>query len=144
MGLSKRRGAGSLACMTNLRIIETAAAPTPRGHYSQAIVHAGLAYVAGQLPIDPGTGSIVGTTAMDQAIRTLRNVEAVLIAAGSALSQVLTLTIYVTDEQHWPQVNAAVAEVFGAHRPARAIIPIAPLRAGAMLEVQAVAAVTSA
>lgn len=97
--------------------------------------------MAGQLPLDPATGEVVGTTATEQAIRTLRNVEAVLVAAGSSLDQVLSLTIYVTGEEHWSGVNAAVAEVFGAHRPARAIIPISPLRGDAMLEVQATAAV---
>lgn len=121
-----------------MRIVETTNAPTPRGHYSQAIEHAGLIYVAGQLPIDPATGNIVGDTAHAQAVRTLRNVEAVLVAGGSALDRVLSLTIYVTAEEHWAAVNAAVAEVFGDHKPARAIIPILPLRGGAMVEIQAI------
>ena len=124
-----------------MRTIETKTAPTPRGHYSQAIVHAGLVYVAGQLPLDPETGAVVGDSAREQAVRTLRNVEAVLVAAGSTLRHVLSLTIYVTAEEHWSEVNAAVAEVFGAHKPARAVIPILPLRGGAMVEIQAVAAV---
>lgn len=127
-----------------MHIITTPDAPTPRGHYSQGILHAGLAYVAGQLPIDPATGEIVGATAREQAVRTLRNVEAVLAAAGCPLDHVLSLTIYVTDEQHWGDVNAAVAEVFGAHKPARAIIPILPLRGGAMVEIQAIGALPDA
>lgn len=98
-------------------------------------------YVAGQLPLDPGTGDVVGETPKEQAVRTLRNTEAVLVAAGSGLDHVLSLTIYITDERHWGEVNDAVAEVFGSHRPARAIIPILPLRGGAVLEVQAVGAV---
>jgi len=125
-----------------MQIIETTTAPTPRGHYSQGIVHAGLVYVAGQLPIDPATGDTFGMTAHEQAVRTLRNVEAVVTAAGSTLDRVLSLTIYVTDENHWPAVNTAVAEVFGTHRPARAVIPILPLRGGAMVEIQAIAAVS--
>lgn len=125
-------------------IVSTPNAPTPRGHYSQGIVHAGLVYVAGQLPLDPASGEVIGRTAREQAVRTLRNVEAVLAAAGSALDRVLSLTIYVTAEEHWGEVNAAVAEVFGAHRPARAIIPILPLRGGAMVEIQAIAATGAA
>ena len=124
-----------------MQIVETRTAPIPRGHYSQGIVHAGLVYVAGQLPIDPASGEIVTGPAREQAVRTLRNVEAVLTAAGSALDHVLSLTIYVTDERHWTDVNAAVAEVFGSHKPARAIIPILPLRGGATVEIQAIAAV---
>ena len=125
---------------TRMQIIETPNAPIPRGHYSQAVVHAGIAYVAGQLPIDPATGEIVAGPARDQAVRTMRNVEAVLKAAGSSLDRILALTIYVTDERHWPDVNAAVAEVLGAHKPSRAIIPISPLRGGATIEIQAIAA----
>ena len=124
--------------------IQTPNAPTPRGHYSQGTVHAGLVFVAGQLPLDPTTGNVVGTTAREQAVRTLANVEAVLLAAGSALDHVLSLTIYVTDEGHWADVNAAVAEVFGEHKPARAIIPILPLRGGAMVEIQAIGALPDA
>lgn len=126
-----------------MRIIETKTAPTPRGHYSQAIVHAGLVYVAGQLPLDPETGVVVGRSAREQAVRTLRNVDAVLVAAGSTLRHVLSLTIYVTAEEHWGEVNAAVAEVFGEHKPSRAVIPILPLRGGALVEIQAVAAVAT-
>ena len=129
--------------MTKPRIIQTPEAPTPRGHYSQGVVHGGFVYVAGQLPIDPQSGEVVAGTPRDQAVRTLRNVEAVLTAAGSALDQVLSLTIYITDERHWGEVNEAVAEVFGAYRPSRAIIPILPLRGGAVLEVQAVGAVVA-
>ena len=124
-----------------MHIVETGQAPTPRGHYSQATVHAGIVYVAGQLPLDPATGKVTGDTPREQAVRTLRNVEAVLVAAGSALDKVLSLTIYVTAEEHWADVNEAVAAVFGAHRPARAIIPILPLRGGATVEIQAIAAV---
>ncbi|MBA3891899.1 MAG: hypothetical protein H0X64_15360 [Gemmatimonadaceae bacterium] len=127
--------------MTKPRIIQTPGAPTPRGHYSQGIVHGGLVYVAGQLPLDPVSGEVVGDSPREQAVRTLRNTEAVLVAGGSGLDRVLSLTIYITDERHWGDVNDAVAEVFGAYRPARAIIPILPLRGGAVLEVQAVGAV---
>jgi len=126
--------------MSDLRIVETRNAPIPRGHYSQALVHGGLVYVAGQLPLDPATSEVVGTSAHEQAVTTLRNVQAVLEAANSGLDRVLSLTIYVTDERHWGDVNAAVAEVFGAHRPSRAVIPICPLRGGALLEIQAIAA----
>lgn len=126
-----------------MRIIQTKTAPTPRGHYSQAIVHAGLVYVAGQLPLDPETGAVTGATAREQAVRTLHNVDAVLVAAGSTLRHVLSLTIYVTAEEHWGEVNAAVAEVFGEHKPSRAVIPILPLRGGALVEIQAIAAVAT-
>lgn len=122
--------------------ISTPSAPTPAGHYSQGVVHAGVAYVAGQLPLDPETGTLVGEGDIDaQTERTLRNVGAVLEAAESGLDRVLSMTVYVTDIGLWPQVNAAYARVMGAHRPARAVVPVPALRKGCLIEIQAVAAV---
>jgi 2-iminobutanoate/2-iminopropanoate deaminase len=122
--------------------ISTDKAPTPAGHYSQGVVHAGVAYVAGQLPLDPQTGTLVGEGDIDaQTERTLHNVRAVLEAAGSGLDRVLSMTVYVTDIGLWPQVNAAYARVLGEHRPARAVVPVPALRKGCLIEIQAVAAV---
>ena len=124
-----------------MRSISTPDAPKPAGHYSQAIVQSGLVYVAGQLPLDPATGKLVAGGIEEQTERTLRNVEAVLEAAGSDLDRVVSVTIYVTDVALWPKVNETYARVFGDHRPARAVVPVLPLRHGAFIEIQAIAAV---
>jgi len=124
-----------------MRSISTPDAPKPAGHYSQAVVHAGLVYVAGQLPLDPATGMVVPGGIEAQTERTLRNVEAVLEAAGSDLDRVVSVTIYVTDVTLWPRVNETYARIFGDHRPARAVIPVLPLRHEALIEIQAIAAV---
>ena len=87
--------------MSDIRAVEAQQAPTPKGHYSQGIVHGGVVYVAGQLPLDPATGAPTGGDAAAQAERTLRNVEAVLEAAGSSLSRLLSVTVYVTDMALW-------------------------------------------
>ncbi len=121
--------------------ISTPDAPQPAGHYAQAIVHAGLVYVSGQLPIDPADPYAAPGAVEAQARRTLANVEHVLRAAGSDLSGVLQLLIYVTEREHWGVVNAVVAEAFGEHRPARAIIPVGPLKRDFALEVTAIATV---
>lgn len=124
-----------------MKSIRTANAPTPAGHYSQAIVHAGLVYVAGQLPIRPGgaRGGAVGSIE-EQTEQTLRNVAAILEAAGSALDHVLQMTIYVSDMSLWSDVNAAYARVMGEHRPARAVVPVKDLHHGYQIEIQAIAA----
>lgn len=124
-----------------MHLISTPDAPTPAGHYSQAVVHGGLAFVAGQLPLHPETGATEDGGIEAQTELTLRNVEATLRAAGSGLDRVLSMTVYVTDIALWPQVNAAYARVMGAHRPARAVVPVPSLRKGSMIEIQAVAAV---
>lgn len=121
--------------------IHTTAAPRPAGHYSQAVVHAGTVYVAGQLPLQPGSGALVEGGIEAQTERTLRNVEAILEAAESGLDRVLSMTVYVTDVELWPQVNETFARVMGETRPARAVVPVPALRKGCLIEIQAVAAV---
>lgn len=125
---------------TEIRLIETSRAPIPKGHYSQAVVHGGLVYVAGQLPGDPanpdgGYPESVG----DQTRRVLSNIEAILEEAGSGLDRVLQMTVFVSDPGYWGEVNAAYGSVMGSHRPARAIVPVNELN-GAALEVQVIAA----
>jgi 2-iminobutanoate/2-iminopropanoate deaminase len=124
-----------------MKPIQTPDAPAPAGHYSQAIVHNGMVYVAGQLPIDPNNreqpiGSIEAQT--EQA---LRNVKAILLAAGSSLSHVVQMTIYISDISLWGGVNEVYAQMLGDHRPARAIVPTRDLHYGYQIEIQAIAAV---
>jgi 2-iminobutanoate/2-iminopropanoate deaminase len=120
--------------------IRTTSAPAPAGHYSQAVVHGGLVYVAGQLPLDPATSEVSGNGAGEQTERALRNVQAVLESAGSGLDHLLSVTIYVTDRALWAECNAAFARVLGEHRPARAVVPVPELRHGCLVEIQAIAA----
>ena len=124
-----------------MQAIETRDAPTAAGHYSQAIVHNGVVYVAGQLPIDPKDRNKPVGSIEEQTERTLRNVEAILTAAGSGLDRVLQMTIYVSDISLWGGVNTAYARVMGAHRPARAVVPVKDLHYGYQIEIQAIAAV---
>ncbi len=124
-----------------MQFISTPNAPQPAGHYTQAVVHDGLVYVAGQLPLDPATGDVVGHGDPEaQTEQVLRNVDAVLRAADSGLDQMLSVTIYVTGRNLWSEVNAAYARMLGGHRPARAIVPVGELKPGCLLEVQAIAA----
>ena len=124
-----------------MKTVSTEAAPTARGHYSQAVVHGGLAYVAGQLPIVPGAPDrrLEGFEA--QARQVIDNVAAILEAAGSGLDQVLKATVYIADLAHWPAFNALYAERFGAHRPARTVVPVAGLHYGYLVEMDVIAAV---
>ncbi|MEP6572520.1 MAG: Rid family detoxifying hydrolase [Gemmatimonadota bacterium] len=119
--------------------ISTPDAPTPGGHYSQAIVHGGMVYVAGQLPIDPARPDAPPGTIEEQTERTLRNVEAILRAAGSGLDQVVQMTIYITARSQWAAVNATYARIMGHHRPARAIVPVKEIKPGCEIEIQAIA-----
>ena len=124
-----------------MRIVETPEAPAARGHYSQAVVHAGVAYVAGQLPLVPGDPErrLEGFEA--QARQVIANVLAIVRAAGGSPATVLRTTVYITDVAHWPAFNRLYAEALGSHRPARTVVPVAALHYGYLVEMDAVAAV---
>jgi 2-iminobutanoate/2-iminopropanoate deaminase len=124
-----------------MKLIQTDKAPLPGGHYSQAIVHNGLVYVSGQLPIDPDTGEKQTGSIEKQTRLVLQNVSAILDASGSSLNQVLKVTVYISDISLWGKVNEVYAGIFGDHRPARAIVPTRDLHFGFKIEVDAVAAV---
>jgi 2-iminobutanoate/2-iminopropanoate deaminase len=123
-----------------MRFIETPHAPRPAGHYSQAVIHGGTVYVAGQLPIDPADRDAPPGDAATQARRALENVRHILEASGSGLDHVLQMTIYVSDITHWSEVNRVYADMMGDHRPARAVVPVRDLHFGYMVEIQAIAA----
>jgi 2-iminobutanoate/2-iminopropanoate deaminase len=126
-----------------IRTIYTDQAPKPGGHYSQATVHNGTVYVAGQLPIDAATGEKKTGEIEEQAQLALQNLGAILKAAGSDLSLVLKVTVYLSDIALWGRVNAVYARVFGEHRPARAVVPCGDLNHGFKIEIEAIAAVQS-
>jgi len=124
-----------------IRRISTPAAPTPAGHYSQATVHDGVVYVAGQLPLDPVTREVVPGGIEQQLERTLLNIAAILEAADSDWAHALKLTVYVPDISLWGQVNATYARVLGDATPARAVIPTRELKPGVLVEIDCIAAV---
>jgi 2-iminobutanoate/2-iminopropanoate deaminase len=123
-----------------VQFIQTSDAPVPAGHYSQAVVHGGFVFVAGQLPHDLANPGGDPGDAEAQTERTLRHLQTILEAAGSGLHRLLQVTIYVTDVGLWADVNRAYARVMGEHRPARAMVPVKDLRHGYLVEIQAVAA----
>jgi 2-iminobutanoate/2-iminopropanoate deaminase len=121
--------------------IKLPGAPEPVGHYSSAVVHNGLIFVSGQLPRDAVSGEVETGAIEAQTELALRNVEQILIAAGSDLNHVLQFTIYVSEMELWDAVNATYARVLGEHKPARAIVPVKDLHFGTKIEIQAIAAV---
>ncbi len=124
-----------------MKIISTTNAPAPAGHYSQAIVHGGLVYVSGQLPVDTARSTNNVGSIEDQTEQALRNVEEILNAAGSSLNQVLQMTVYVSDISLWSRVNTVYARIMGDHRPARAVVPTRDLHYGYQIEIQAIGAI---
>lgn len=123
-----------------MKFIHTESAPQPAGHYSQAVVYGGVVYVAGMLGHDPENPDADIGGAARQARQALKNVANVLEAAGSSLDCVVRMTIYVSDIDHWGEVNEVYADVMGDHKPARAIVPVKSFRDPYVLEIVATAA----
>lgn len=124
-----------------IRTIQTGNAPTPAGHYSQAVVYNGLVFVAGQLAIDPQTGARKLGSIEEQTEQALSNVGEILKAAGSDLSLALKVTVFVADIGLWERVNAVYSRIMGEYRPARAVIPTKEFHHGFLIEIDAIAAV---
>lgn len=127
-----------------MRLVETASAPLPVGPYSQALVHGKLVFASGQIPLDPATGKLVTGEIEAQAERVLLNLRAVLEAAGSGMEQVLRATVYVTDLSLFARVNAVYGRFFAKPHPARATVQVAALPLGALIEIDAIAALKRA
>ena len=124
-----------------MKLISSPDSPAPAGHYSSAVVHNGVVYVSGQLPRVPGKPpDFAPATIEEQTRQALQNSEAVLRMAGSRRDLVLRSTLYVSDIAFWAAVNAEYAAFFGAHKPARAIVPVGHFRNGFLLEIDMIAA----
>ncbi|HZD04717.1 MAG TPA: RidA family protein [Longimicrobiales bacterium] len=128
--------------MSDLRQVRTDDAPRAIGPYSQAIVTDGWVYCSGQIPIDPSTAEVVGGDVATQTERVLRNLAAVLEAAGSSLSRVVKTTVFLADMGDFLAMNEVYARHFGEHRPARATVQAGALPKGVALEIECVARAT--
>ncbi|MDP3488073.1 MAG: RidA family protein, partial [Bacillota bacterium] len=114
--------------------------PTPRGFYSQGVRADDMVYISGQLPLDHD-GKLVGTSPEEQTRHTLSHVVSIVEAAGGNLCDLVQVTIYITDIEHWPAINTVYKEILGGVSvpPARAVVPVKELHYGALVEIQATA-----
>lgn len=119
--------------------VKAGGAPAAIGPYSQAVRAEGFLFCSGQIPLDPATGKMVEGGIEAQTERVLRNLEAVISAAGSSLAKVVKTTVYLTDLGDFPVMNAVYGRFFPQDPPARATVQVAKLPAGARVEIDAVA-----
>ena len=111
----------------------------PGGHYSHAVVGAGLVFVAGQLPITSDGTRLTDAPFAVQVEQTLANIAAALTAAGSGVEKLLSVRVYLTDIDDWTEFNTIYAGWAGDARPARAVVPVPVLHFGVRVEIEAVA-----
>jgi 2-iminobutanoate/2-iminopropanoate deaminase len=110
------------------QVVRTDNAPASPASYSQAVVAAGLVFVSGQGPFDPGTGEVVGTTIQEQTAQCLKNVAAILEASGSSLAKVVSATFILAEEADFMGMNEEWVKWFAVNPPARqgAKLPVRP------------------
>ena len=119
-------------------IINTVAAPAAIGTYSQAVKVGDTVYLSGQIPLVPHTMQLVEGEMSAQIRQVFDNLQAVAVAAGGGLADIVKLNIYLTDLGHFPLVNQVMAAYFQEPYPARAAIGVASLPKGAAIEADAV------
>ena len=123
------------------KTVSTARAPKAIGPYSQAIVHDGLAFLSGQIPLDPETNQLVEGDITVQTQRVLDNLKAVLEASGGSLSSVLKTTVFLKDMSEFPKMNDVYARYFPDNPPARSTVEVARLPRDVRVEIDAIAVV---
>lgn len=119
--------------------VQSEAAPAALGPYSQAIVAGGMVYCSGQIALDPKTGQFAGETVEAQTQQVIRNLQAVLQAAGSDLGKIVKTTVFLADMGEFQAMNGVYASYFPDPAPARSTVQVARLPRDARVEIEAVA-----
>ncbi len=126
-----------------MKFVATTSAPKAIGPYSQGVIEGGFLFTAGQVPFDPATSKLVEGGVEASAERVFDNLEAILREAGVGFANVVKANVYLTRAEDFAALNAVYARRFGDHRPARSTVIVAALPAGAMIEIDLIARVTS-
>jgi 2-iminobutanoate/2-iminopropanoate deaminase len=135
----------ALALMTSLsftqesKVVATKDAPQAIGPYSQAIKAGGFVFTAGQIPIDPATGKLVEGDVKAQTERVLKNLSAVLAAAGSSMDRVVKTTVFLKNMSDFPAMNEVYGQFFKNEPPSRSTVQVAALPKDALIEIDVVA-----
>lgn len=124
-----------------MKTISTANAPAAIGPYAQGNIAGGLLFASGQIPLDPETGEIVGSTIEEQTAQVMKNVAAILEAAGTDFDHVVKTTCFLNDMNDFAAFNAEYAKSFGEVRPARSAVAVKKLPKGVLVEVEVIAEV---
>lgn len=122
------------------KVIATPDAPQAIGPYSQAIEANGFVFSSGQIPINPATGKIESTDITGQTEQCLKNVKAILTATGCSLSDVVKITVFLSDISNFAAMNDVYKQFFATDCPARSAFAVKDLPLGALVEIEAIAA----
>lgn len=125
--------------MSKVEVISTSSAPAAIGPYSQAIKASGFVFTAGQIPLDPATGNVVEGGITEQSERVMQSLQAVLVAGGTSMANVVKTTCFLADLNDFAAFNDVYGRYFSEPYPGRSTVQAAKLPRGVMVEVEAVA-----
>jgi 2-iminobutanoate/2-iminopropanoate deaminase len=121
------------------RIVFTANAPSPIGPYSQAIDTGSLLFISGQIPLDPQTAAVVGSTIQDQARQALNNLKAILASQSLEVTALVKTTVFIRSMADFPVFNGIYEEILEGWKPARSVVEVSGLPKNVMVEIEAIA-----
>ncbi len=124
-----------------MQIITSSKAPAPIGPYNQAVIHNGLLYMSGQIAIDPATGNLVLDNIQTETHQVMRNLQAVLEAAGTNFNKAIKTTIFLSDMSLFTEVNEVYGGFFDGHYPARETVAVKGLPKGVNVEISMLVAI---
>lgn len=122
-----------------MKFINDTESPAPCGAYSHAVRSGNLLFISGQVPFDPVSGNVVGSTITEQTTQTMNNLVSILKSAGLGLESVVKTTVYLANWDDFSSFNAVYADFLGEHKPARASVEVRRIAKDALLEIEAIA-----
>lgn len=125
--------------LSSIKPLHTDKAPSPIGPYSQAVESNGLVFISGQIPLDPATNQIAGTTIEEQAQQSLTNLLVILEAAGLSSSNLVKTTVYLRSINYFEAFNRIYSDRLGDAKPARAVVEVSGLPKNVLVEIDAIA-----
>jgi 2-iminobutanoate/2-iminopropanoate deaminase len=121
------------------KIINTQNAPAPIGPYSQAIDTGNLIFISGQIPLDPKTGAVIGSTIQEQAKQALNNLKAILASQSLDETSLVKTTVFLKSMADFPAFNVVYQEAMNDWKPARSVVEVSGLPKNVMIEIEAIA-----
>lgn len=122
-----------------MEFINDKSGPAPCGPYSHSVKSGSLLFISGQVPFEPATGDLVGTTIQEQTEQTMKNLQSLLTSAGLGMKNIVKTTVFLTNWDDFGQFNEVYAQFMDGHQPARATVEVSGIAKGALLEIEAIA-----
>lgn len=125
-----------------MKFIDAPNTPAAVGPYSKAVAHGGLLFCSGQIPLDPETMDVIGTTIEEQTQQVMKNITALLEGAGAGLDQIIKTTVFIKDMDDFAAMNGVYEAALNGHKPARSAVEVSRLPKDVLVEIECIVALS--